>query len=189
MSNKILAQLGVIVLFSSCVVIPTYNERFSLRPTTLNYHRVPITNVLLVGTGASPSKIFLQNLSTEMIQSLKGRGIESEFSHAGQVHYPKALNLDSIITQKYDGYLVFEAANTPVLNMTKEKFSVIGAGTVGRVYGNQFSENYTVTMYSVQKHVLWQGNLAIDLDIAGTFKYKEISKRILSELSKGQVLN
>jgi hypothetical protein len=59
----------------------------------------------------------------------------------------------------------------------------------GTGYGNQYSEKYSITLYSSEGKLqkIWEGNLSVDFDVANKSKYKQISELIFSELSKGNI--
>ncbi len=190
MLNLKLSLFIVVIFISGCVVIPTYKARISLNPTSQNHQEVQINNVLLIGTGSVASKVFLENLSAEMMRSFSSKGIESEFSYIGKIPPTTALKLDSLKQDKYDSYLVFKSANASYLDMTKVKFIAISPAAMATRYGNQYAETFTVTLYNGKdkQQIIWQGELDVDFDIANDSRYKQISKLIFNEFVKSRIL-
>lgn len=186
--SKCLVSLLLIFLMG-CVVIPTSKTRFTLHTNSQSNKGMHMLNVLMVGTGNVASRVFLDNLATELGESFKKKGIESQFSYIGKVDQQTAIRLDTLSQSRYDAFLVFNAANTSKLNMTDMKYVAFGRGMVGTGYGNQFSELYTLTLYNKESmQIMWQGNLTVDFDLADDNKYKTVSKLILNELVKSKVL-
>jgi hypothetical protein len=143
----------------------------------------------LVGTGLVASRIFLDNLSDEMLRSFKKKGIHSEFKYIGKIPRSASLEWDSLKQAGYDSYLVFRAADSSYLDMTNEKFTAFGPGIMATKYGNQYKANYNITLYNGMKHeVLWEGELAVDFDIANSSRYKHIARLIFTELEKNNIL-
>jgi hypothetical protein len=183
--------LAVLMFFSGCIVIPAQTASISLNQTNVRKGEVRISNVLMVGSGTVASEVFLENLSAELIQSFKTRGVPTEFTFMGKMPPSASLPLESLIQDKFDTYLVFKSSNNAYLDMSKEKVKVYGPDNMTRKkYGNQYAERYTVTLYHKKEKIqaIWQGDLAIDFDLANSSRYKEISKLILDELVKNQFL-
>lgn len=178
------------LLLAGCLVIPTYKARISVHTTAYNKQEVQVQNMMLVGTGPVASRVFLDNLHTEMTQSLKSKGVESRFSYAGSGSQYGPLKLDSLISDQYDAYLVFKATGPAQLNMTKPQYSAIGPGVVGTGYGNQYVENYTVSLYKGKEklQLVWKGEMEVDFDLANDSRYKQISQLLLKELVDRHIL-
>ncbi|WP_148661122.1 hypothetical protein [Flavisolibacter tropicus] len=176
---------------SGCIVVPTYTGRVSLQPTNYSEQEVDITNVLLVGTGPIASRMFLDNLSSKMMETFKRKGVSSEFSYIGKVPQLANLKLDSLVTAPFDACLVFKASDDVYLNMTKVKYTgvaITGATVAG--YGNQYKDKYTVSLYTKKEgmQLVWQGDLKVDFDLAEDSRYNQISNLIFKELSKKRIL-
>lgn len=188
MKNRIHLLSLLSFVFSSCVVLPVYKTHISLNETKGNEHRVQITNLLLIGSGPVASRVFLDNLSSKLIQSLKAQGIQAEFSYVGKLSPSSFYKLDSLVSNQYDAYLLFKASDSSVLDMNKVKQVVIGPSMSGANYGNQYAETYKLLLYQKAEKLglVWQGNLKVDFDLANDNKYKQVSKLILKELSKDE---
>jgi hypothetical protein len=63
MLNLKLTSFITVVIFSGCIVIPTYTSRILLKATHQNEHEMYISNVLIIGTGPAESGIYLDNLT------------------------------------------------------------------------------------------------------------------------------
>jgi hypothetical protein len=186
MKNPAYFLILVSLICTSCVVLPVYQTHISLKETKCKEHRVPITNLLLIGSGPVASRVFLDNLSSKMIQAFKAQGVHADFSYVGKLSQSSLYRLDSLVSDQYDTYLLFKASDSSFLDMNKVKQVVIGPGISGASYGNQYVETYKLFLYQKAEKLglVWQGNLKVDFDLANANKYKQVSQLILKELSK-----
>jgi len=163
-------------ILSGCI-IPLYTAKISLKGNP-PINQTTISRVLIVGGGPVGSRVFMENLSEEMIQSFKKKGIECEYSYVGKPN--SHIKLDTLINSKYDSYIVFDPKNIDYLNMTNPKYET----SVGTAYGNQYVEEFLVSLYSNKPpELIWQGKLSLDFDLANEEKYKKISQLIFKEFS------
>lgn len=171
----------LLFFFSRCVIIPTYTERTSIETINHMAETSTFSNVLIVGTGVVSSRVFLDNLYSELNKSLESRGVHSSFAFVGKV---TSVNLDSLRNYKFDAYLIFKGTDSTILNMQKVKFIGYGPGIQTTAYGNQFREKYTVTLFTGQHRAvpLWKGILNVDFDLANNHKYANLSKMIIKEI-------
>lgn len=187
--KRIVPIIGI--LLSGCIVVPTYTNHISFQPTRQSEQKVTFNNVLMIGAGPVASRVFLDNLSTEMMQTFKRKGVESDFSYVGKVPSSATLKLDSLVVAPFDACLVFRASEDSYLNMTNAKFTAIGPGVVATSNGNHYQDTYTVSLYTKKENMqlVWQGDLEVDFDLANDSRYKHISGLIFKELVKNQVLS
>ena len=176
--------------FTGCIVIPTYTAHMSLQTTEENTSPVTMTNVLVVGNGKVSHHVVFDNLAQELTATFAKKGVHSATFFLPAVPHPSAVLMDSLSSGVYDYCLVLNAGDSVVLNMTKEKFFAVGPGVSGTGYGNQFLTSYTISLFAndAEKHLVWQGDMHVDFDLANDQKYKKISKMIVNEMVKNGVL-
>jgi hypothetical protein len=176
----------LIIFLQGCVVIPTYTAHISVNETSGIEPAVPMHNVLLIGTGPVASQVFLDNLSSVMIQTFENKGVHAEFSYIGKLHTSSTRKLDSLVNNKFDAYLIFKASDSSKLDMSKTKSAIIGPGIVGSHVGNQYAEKYRLLLYQKKEdmRLVWNGRLNIDFDLANDNRYQHISNIIFKALAK-----
>jgi len=150
---------------------------------------VQIHSVLLIGTGPVASRVFLDNLSAVMIERFKKKGVNAEFSYVGKLQASSSRNLDSLVNDRFDSYLLFKASDSSYLDMTKTKSVIIGPGITGSHIGNQYAQDYKLQLFQKRErmHLVWDGKLNIDFDLANNSRYEYISNMIFKGLSKDVV--
>lgn len=197
---KLTASCILIMAFflSGCKAISTNNnyERITLQTTNLPNGKVQFDKVLVVGTGLTPSRVFLDNLYPEINRSLQQKGISSEFEYIGKIDNSKPLKL-ARIKPGFDAYLVFRASDSAALNTRITTYaiptpmSVIPAvGLSASTYAHRFTEKYTVAVFTNKSNIdpAWQGVLDINLDLAQNHKYKTISTLLCKELERNGII-
>jgi hypothetical protein len=180
-----------VLLLSGCVIIPTYKERLSIETIDSSKEAVSFNNVLVIGSGPVASRVFLDNLYTELSRSFEQKGIQSEFTYLGKIDKSHPPNLDSLTKTRFDAYMMFKASDSSILDMQKVKFVGYGAGIFVAGHGNQFYEHYTITFKVNRDNVgpAWRGVLNVDFDLANNFKYGRISSMICQELERTGIMN
>jgi hypothetical protein len=182
--------LIIVVIFYGCVVIPTSKDRTSLKTIRQDEAGVQVNRILMIGTGPVASRVFLDNLSSELMQSLKVMNVHAEFVYMGKAPSSVSLKIDSLVTPRFDTYLVFKPSAHAYLSMTSLKYIGVGPGVMASGYGNQYTDTFAVALYTRKENLqlVWQGDLMVDFDLANDSKYKKISKLILDEFLKRRIL-
>lgn len=179
-----------VACFQSCVVIPTYKSEIKL--TTIEHDSVPvkIENVLLIGAGKIPARLFLENLSGRMGAFLKAQNVQSNFLFMNTIPVPFKIKDTTYSTETHDSYLVFKSAYEGYLDMNNKKFIAAGPGVYGESFGNQYLETFIISLYKQKEtlQLIWRGKLELDFDIVNEQKYQKISNLIYKELLKKNVL-
>lgn len=186
-----LILLVTILTLQGCIVVPTHIDDYSLKVINKNEQEVHMRNVLLIGTGPVASRLFLESLSSKMMHALQLNGVQSSFSFVGKVPQYGSFNMDSLVKPPFDTYLLFRASDKNSLDMSKQKYTAYGYGGITATgYGNQYQETYKVTLYQkrAQLEMVWEGDLNVDLDLAKDQWYRQISKEILDEFAKNDIL-
>ena len=189
--TRIFAAIAISSIVSTgCLVLPEYWPQVSLNTAEQNPQGKPIHRILLTGSGEIPTQLFLENLSDEMIASLKRNGVLADFLFTDTLADPVKARPAGITANQFDAILVFKPNKDLHLNMTKHKYSVAAPGVSGKGYGNQYRQSFVLTLYEEQANheVIWQGDLSVDFDIVTETKYKKLAKMILSELAKKNIV-
>ncbi|GAA4333918.1 hypothetical protein GCM10023184_27510 [Flaviaesturariibacter amylovorans] len=170
--------------------MPTYLSQITLSTESRPVADFRSRHVLFVGTGPVGSQVFLGNLTGGLITRLKRQGKQAEFFYAGAVSEGAPFRIDSSANPDVDTYVLFRATGETTLNMTKEKIVAGAPGITLIGYGNQFVQDYNVSVYS-RRHgpsPVWEGKLHIDIDLANDARYRGIASRLSKELAKSRIV-
>jgi hypothetical protein len=177
------------IAYSGCVV-PTYIGKSTLNETEVRKPDTKIKRVLFVGVGSTVSRLFLENLSPEVIQLLARSHVQCDFTYAGKISRRSHVNVNKLVTSEYDAYLVLNPMDTAYINTNKDVAIVAtplpgGYGASGSVMGNQYIEDFYVELYTNSNLLItkvWQAQLKVDFDIANPGRYQKIAKGIVMKL-------
>jgi len=178
------------IIYSGCV-IPTYTGKSTLNETEVSKFDAKITSLLIVGVGSTASRLFLENLSPEIIKLFVRSHIQCNFIYAGKIPRRSHINLKKIIASQYDAYLVLNPIDTSYIDVHKSVAVFAsplpgGYGASGSVIGNQYKEDYYIELYTSNKSLnkVWQAELKVDFDVANPGRYEIIAKEIFDRLLK-----
>jgi hypothetical protein len=109
----------------------------------------------------------------------------------GKIPRRSHVDLNKVVTSKYDAYLVFNPMDTSYVD-THKSVAMVGTplpggyGATGSVIGNQYKEDYYASLYTTGDALnkVWQGELSVDFDFATTYRYHKIAKNIFDKLLK-----
>ena len=160
------------VLFSGCV-IPKYFPGIALTDSIRNEKKVNIDNILIVGAGSTASRLFLENLSTEMIKRFKKNKLSCSFNYVGKIPAASHLKVESFIEPGFETYFIFSPIDTSFVNKMKEKYvafmPIPGIGSaVGTNYGNQYKQKFLLELYTNVEglQLIWKAELILDFDVS-----------------------
>lgn len=178
------------LMYAGCVV-PTYIGKSALHEISASESNTKIKSILLVGVGSTPSRLFLENLSIELIKNFKRLDITCDFTYEGKIPKGSHVDLKEIITADYNAYLVINPIDTSYINAHKDVgfFATPlpgGYGASGSLIGNQYKEDFYVELYTNNSllNKVWQAELKLDFDVANNDKYVKIAKEIFDRLIK-----
>jgi hypothetical protein len=193
MLPKLSAFISFASLFAGCV-IPTYFGSTALNDIQTNQKEITMHKVLIVGAGSMASRLFLENISSEMMKVFTSKGVESNFLYVGEIPRGTQLKLDTVISSKYDGYIIFNPKDTSYFNARKEKYIAIVPGPLGTGfsaggYGNQYKEEYFIEAYvnDSSLSLIWRAGLKLNFDFSAQYKYKHISNDIFDQLKINKI--
>jgi hypothetical protein len=177
-------------MYCSCIV-PTYIGKSALYETSVRKSNTKIKSILLVGVGSTPSRLFLENLSTEIIKSFKRLNITCDYTYEGKIPRGSHVDLREIVTTDYNAYLVINPIDTSYIDAHKDVgiFATPlpgGYGASGSVIGNQYKEDFYVELYTNNSllNKVWQAELKLDFDVVNKDNYVKITKEIFDRLIK-----
>lgn len=150
------------------------------------------SKILMVGTGTSGTRFFLENLSDELNRKLKEKEIETEYHHLGN-NQTKATDLynEIISKNKFDAVLHFSQ-----LDETKNPI-VLTSSLGGIPLSNGSSVIYSYTIREIRFHQLFlmqyfdfsnmatsliDVNLNVNMDFINPKDYKKLSNHIITSL-------
>jgi hypothetical protein len=180
---------ALLLLLGGCVVIPTYKQRSSIR--TLETYKRPsvISEIVIIGSGKSGSRLFIENLYNELALSLEKLGIHSRFVYLTDL---KLLNssLANEIENVSGAYMIFKPSDSALLNTNKMKVVALSPVAGAALYGNQFIESFTISVGSAgfNKPPVWKAVINVDLDIAVSREFVNLSEMIVSEMLRQRVI-
>jgi len=175
---------------TGCIIIPTYDQNIKIA-TKHHWQKAEPRHILFIGTGPVGSRVFLDNLTSELITTIKRKGKEGEFAYLGKRMNTVPLPLDSLMNPRFDTYIVFRSSERTQLNMTMPKATGFGpGGFVATQYGNQFVDTYRVSVLNAAANLelAWEGILEVDIDLAVDTKYKTITDKLCRELAKNGIV-
>jgi hypothetical protein len=185
----------ICTIYSSCI-IPTYFGKSILTEKRASKSGIKITNLLIVGVGSTASRVFLENLSAEIIKLFVRSQIQCDFTYAGKIPRGEQVNLNDIVVSQYNSYLILNPVDTSYMDTHKNIGTFItplpgGYTAAGSMMGNQYKEDYDVELYTnnnISNKVL-QAELKLDFDVADAGRYKKIAKEIFNMLLKNGFIN
>lgn len=189
--RKIFIFFCIIILCNNSCVVPTYISKSHLEEKMSLKSDETISSLLISGAGSTPSRVFLDNMSTELISQLSKKDIRADYIYLGKIPKYSTVDMDTLIKKKYNAYLLFYPTDTSFVNNNKDQAEVWvplpgGYSKSAVLAGNQYKENFWVQLYlengSVQK--VWKGILYLDFDFGHSSKYPGIAKKILDQLKK-----
>lgn len=190
MKKFLLILLTIIITITLQYCIPTYRGKSSFVESNKIITHNPISNVLIVGVGSMPSRVFLSNLSKELISSLAKNKIQSAYTYVGQIPRLSHLDINKLVTGNYDSYLILNPIDTSFVDLKKKVgFFVTPVGgryyASGDIIGRQYKEQFYVELYSGNKdktEKIWQGILKVDFDFVQPDRYRKIAKEIVDKI-------
>ncbi len=192
---RLLSVLLIIcLLYAGCV--PTYFGKSKLKETEVHPSDAKITSVLFVGVGSTPSRLFLENLSTEVIKLFSQYHVNCDFVYAGKIPRKSHYKIEKVMEPKYEAYLLLNPIDTSYMNNNKSVASfgmpTPGGGSVtGSKIGNQYIESFYVTLYTNKDSInkIWQAELKVDFDVAKPARNKQIAADIFDKLLKNGIVS
>ena len=185
MKKFVLILLTIIITISLQNCIPTYRGKSSFVESNKKIAGNPISNLLIVGVGSMPSRVFLSNLSKELISSFAKNKIQSSYTYLGQIPRLSHVDINKIVTENYDSYLILNPIDTSYADLKKEVAFFATPVVSGDIIGRQYIEEFYVELYSSNKdktEKIWQGILKVDFDFVQPARYKKIAKEIVDKI-------
>ena len=191
--HKLIISLIILLAFTGCV-LPTYIGQSTLNETGVKKSDIKYATVLVVGAGSMPSRFFLENLSEEIMKLFKQHKIEADFTYLGKIPRRSHVDVNKLVTSKYNAYLIFHSMDTSYSNTHKDvaivAATIPGGFASGSVIGNQYKEDFYAEFYTNVDSLnrVWQGELKVDFDFAKTTRYETIAKDLFEKLLKNGLI-
>jgi hypothetical protein len=191
--RRLLAALILISVSASAQKKILILETYKKNDSTKSYKQIFVT-----GEGNMQSKMYLQNISSELTEALKEKNIECRYEFLGDNHKvdveeayarAKAGQYDVIlraIPRSTDESLHTQTItsmdpNTGSINRYQQR---PGEGKTKSILTNDF--DFVLTEKSGA--IVWQGRLKTDIDPTARNVYRKIASKLLDELEENKII-
>ncbi len=166
-----------------------------------HYHKI-----LIVGEGGMQARMYMDNLSAELIKELKTQHIECKYEYLGDHHKVDTdVALEKAKTWSHDAILRF----TPLATFERVRSTDVSPGstetginnmgasrvvgkTSGSVVGNTMLQQYLVNDFDIvlaeNSEAIWSAKLHTIIEFGKITVYKRIRQVILNNMEKQNVL-
>lgn len=162
--------------------------------------------ILIVGEGGMQARMYMDNLSAELIKELKSQNIECKYEYLGDHHKTdtdialekaKAWPHDAVL--RFSPLATFERVRTANYNNNSTDVGVNNMSTTGMVgktsgavIGNTMLQQYLVNDFDItlaeNSETVWAAQLHSVIEFGKITVYKRIRKVILDDMEKQNVL-
>jgi hypothetical protein len=171
-------------------------QRNTLKETKTNIIQKDYKKILLVGKGPLETRVFLEILTSHLIDKLKSRNIQAEYKYFG-----KDTSANNKITQssnqEFDAVIVFSPMDSlinPSISYNKRSNYLapyVGVGnynTYSRTI--DYAETFDVQLFDSLDQVtsIWNVSLDVDCDFSKKKNISSISKLIINSLKINKII-
>ena len=110
----------LIFIFQNCGII--YAQNINLKETKKNTIKKEFKNVLIIGAGSTATRLVLDNLTDNLIKKLNKENINATYNYVGKLDRNTQIDFKNFINENYDGYLVFNLADTSYIDIKNKDF-------------------------------------------------------------------
>jgi hypothetical protein len=133
-------------------------------------------NVLIIGAGSTATRLFLDNLTRNLISALNKDKVEATYYYDGKLDRQTQIDFKTFVNIKYDGYIVFNLSDTSYV-YKKNKTIPVGIpvtqnGSVAQLNLNfsklRYAEDFLIEFfeYSNTKVSIWEAVLKLNFDFS-----------------------
>jgi hypothetical protein len=169
--------------------------------STKHYHKI-----LIVAEGSMQARMYMDNLSAELIKELKSQNIECKYEYLGDHHKTNTgIALEKAKAWPHDAILqffplaTFERVRSTEYNNGSTQAgtnNMSAAGDIGRssgsVINNTVLQQYLVNDFDItlaeNSETIWSAKLHTVIEFGKITVYKRIRKVILTDMEKQNVL-
>jgi len=148
-----------------------------------------LNNILILGIGSTPSRIFLDNLSEKLIKGLKSESVESEYRYLGKTAAEAKEDSSLYQVKNFKAVLLFIPKDSSFfeVKITRNKFVSSSNDYNSSMTRNFIYEgNFDIRLYTTEeeKKLIWTAFTDVTNQLTKTSIYSKISKKIISDFKK-----
>ena len=196
MYKKYIFLFLLIVELTNCSILNA--QQINLTETKKNTIEKKFKNVLIIGAGSTATRLFLDNLTRNLIEALNKEKIEATYYYDGKLDRNTQIEFKNFVNEKYDGYIVFNLSDTSYVH-TKNKtlplsIPVSSAGGTAQINLNysrlRYAENFLIEFfeYSNTKVSVWEATLKLNFDFSKEKFYYNITRILMKSFKQNQLL-
>jgi len=149
-----------------------------------------LNNILILGIGSTPSRIFLDNLSEKLINKFESANVKAEYRYLGKTvaEAREDSNLNQV--KDFKAVLLFIPRDSSFfeVKITKNNFSIPRLTNSNEFITRNFiyEGNFDIRLYTTEeeKKLIWTAFTDVTNQLTKTSIYSKISKKIISDFKK-----
>lgn len=180
-----------LILFFSCF---TASSQFSTESTEIKFAETRVDSienkfdsVLLIGVGSSVTRLFLDVLSDNFSDSLKGRKISARYYYLGKNIKAAKKDFDTINKAGYKAILFFLPREESFYNAYSTMSQLTTNTRIGTLTlriassGISYKQNFNFQLYipGTDMKKIWAASVEVSCDPSKSTPAKEVSKKLL----------
>ncbi len=187
----------LLILVSSCATLK-HPARIKYASTKLSIDTIPVQRILIVGSGASPTRLFMDKLSASLTRQFNVKKTVCEYFYFGAATELLTAKLGAhLADHPYDVVLVFsEQLKSAVHNYSQDyTYSPMG----GNLYGASVGIREKVLRYDQQflvktfipgdlNNSIWESAMRVSFDFLESDQYEKISKLIIASFVENNMI-
>jgi hypothetical protein len=182
--NKLIFFIVAVIILTGC---GAQKNSASLKYEPIDtVKKITVKKILIVGAGSSVSRIFLENLSDDMIGVLKDAHVIGNFKFLENLKPESHIDMAFVDSLEYDAYIVFSPIDKASfqLNQARKFHLPLWNAYVYGLSSNSYRQTFALSTY-VKTNTLslvWETSFIADFDPTDKEKYKFITNDILGTL-------
>ncbi len=173
-------------------------QKITLTETKKNIIQKKFNNILIIGAGSTATRLFLDNLTQDLIKELNRKNIEATYYYDGKLDRNTQINFKNFINEKYDAYIVFNLSDTSYVHKKNKSLPLnipisSGGGTaqINLNYSKlRYAEDFLIEFfeYSNSKVSLWEAVLKLNFDFSKEKFYHNITNMLVKNFKENKLL-
>ena len=184
-------SLSILIVLSSCasLVNPHY---IKFEESKQNLAKKQIKNLIIVGMGKLPTRFFLDQITTKLMDDLKRKGINSTYYYLGNDVQKAKRQFDTLsVLNNYDAVMSFFQTDIAEIRGITDYYFLSSPMPLGymKVVQQRFSQGFNIGVYDPTNltRSIWESALNIDYNIQDPILYYRISNKIMKSLKKNSL--
>ena len=192
--------LFVGIILQNLSSVNAQKKVFTLKETQIDTVNKEFKSILILGSGSTATRIFLDNLSEVLIKKLKSEKIKSVYYYLNKASDTLSETFIAISKNDYDAILIFNPEDTAIFkSISKVNKNHISLPTIIGNYTaispttsitTSYHQSFNLNLYSHddKSKALWEANLVVDFSMSGLSNYQNISNKIYWRLKAHKYL-